>query len=64
MRAGILTSEGDAKFHSELRGANPAIGYKDDAWIKQMLTAAGLRAIVVHEMPANNLAFIAQQEPS
>jgi hypothetical protein len=64
MREGVLTSDGDAKFHGELRNANPAIGYKDDVWIKQILTEVGLTAIVAQKMPANNLAFIAQQEPS
>lgn len=63
-RAGILTSTGDVKFDAELRGADPTIGYKDDRWIKQMLTGAGLHATLVRDMPANNLAFIAKREPS
>lgn len=62
MRAGKLTSEGDAKFHGELRSANPDIGYKDDAWVKQILTAAGMQAIITQDMPANNIAFIAKRE--
>ncbi|WP_299415946.1 DUF938 domain-containing protein [uncultured Sulfitobacter sp.] len=64
MRSGQLTSEGDAKFHAELHAADPTIGYKDDQWVKQMLTHAGLAAIVIQDMPANNLAFIAQRELS
>jgi len=63
-RAGVLTSEGDTKFDADLRGADPAIGYKDDTWVKEVLTDAGLGAIVTQQMPANNLAFIAQREPS
>lgn len=62
MRAGKLTSDGDEKFHGELRSANPDIGYKDDAWVKQMLTAAGMHTIITQDMPANNLAFIAKRE--
>lgn len=63
MRAGQLTSDGDKSFHAELRGADPAIGYKDDRWINEILTQAGLDLKVV-EMPANNLCLIARQEPS
>lgn len=63
-RAGVLTSAGDAKFDAELRAANPAIGYKDDQWMKQILTGAGLHVSLVRNMPANNLAFIANREPS
>lgn len=62
MRAGTLTSQGDAKFHAELRAADPAIGYKDDAWIKQTLQHVGLTLSAVRDMPANNLAFIARRE--
>jgi predicted O-methyltransferase YrrM len=57
-RAGTLTSEGDMKFDAQLRAADPAIGYKDDTWITQVLTSAGL-SLRLHDMPANNLAFIA-----
>ncbi|MBB3995477.1 hypothetical protein GGR95_003133 [Sulfitobacter undariae] len=62
MRAGQFTSEGDAKFHSELSAANPEIGYKDDTRIKQVLAASGLRLNEVRDMPANNLSFIAKRE--
>lgn len=62
MRSGALTSDGDAKFHAELRASDPDIGYKDDIWIKQVLTEAGLPVIVVQDMPANNLGFIARRE--
>ena len=63
MRSGVLTSDGDRQFDADLRGADPAIGYKDDVWINEVLTACGLATKVV-QMPANNLAIIAQQEPS
>lgn len=62
MRKGLLTSEGDAKFHAELNAADPAIGYKDDAWVNEVLTSAGLSLSVI-QMPANNLAFIAKRTP-
>lgn len=58
-RGGKLTSAGDEKFHAELRGADPDIGYKDDADIAQWLSAANLNLHDRIEMPANNLAFIA-----
>ena len=63
MRNGALTSDGDAQFHTELSTANPAIGYKDDQWINEVLTSAGL-SLSVREMPANNLAFIAKRTPT
>lgn len=63
MRSGVLTSEGDAKFHFDLQAANPEIGYKDDVWVKDMLTESGLALSMVHNMPANNLSLIAQREP-
>lgn len=62
MRAGVLTSEGDLKFHTELRAADSDIGYKDDIWVAQVLTASGLSHPVVRDMPANNLSFIARRE--
>lgn len=63
MRNGTLTSQGDAQFHAELSAANPAIGYKDDTWINEVLTSTGL-TLSVREMPANNLAFIAKRTPT
>jgi predicted O-methyltransferase YrrM len=60
MREGILTSEGDAQFDAELRAADPAIGYKDDAWVNEVMTSSGLHPSV-RNMPANNLAFIARR---
>jgi len=60
MRAGQLTSAGDARFHAQLSGADPQIGYKDDTDIHLWLRAAGAKTISVEDMPANNLAFIAR----
>jgi predicted O-methyltransferase YrrM len=60
-RGGALTSQGDTTFDAELRAADPAIGYKDDAWVTRVLTQAGLTLIAIREMPANNLAFIASR---
>ncbi|MGJ8544719.1 MAG: DUF938 domain-containing protein [Sulfitobacter sp.] len=60
-RGGVLTSAGDARFDADLRGADPAIGYKDDAWAAQVLAENHLRVTLVQEMPANNLAFIAER---
>lgn len=61
-RGGLLTSDGDAGFDASLRAADPRIGYKDDAWVNDVLTAAGLSCITVHQMPANNLAFVARRD--
>jgi hypothetical protein len=63
MRAGTLVSDADRRFDAELRTADPAIGYKDDIWVKEVLTAAGLTPRL-RDMPANNLAFIAGRTPS
>ena len=61
MRGGVLISDGDARFDAELRGADPAIGYKGDLDIADWLSDAGLIEIKTVEMPANNLAFIARK---
>ena len=59
MRDGVLTSAGDARFHTELSAADPAIGYKNDSDIERWLGQAGAHQITRVDMPANNLAFIA-----
>ncbi|WP_375228935.1 DUF938 domain-containing protein [Roseobacter sp. S98] len=58
-RDGLLTSDGDTRFDADLRRADPAIGYKNDADMRAWLTEAGLSDINPQEMPANNLAFVA-----
>lgn len=57
LRDGRATSEGDAAFHAALRAQNPAIGYKDLAWVQAQLATAGLQA-TPHDMPANNLGLV------
>lgn len=57
-RGGKLTSDGDVRFDSELRGADPNIGYKDDLDILRWLGDAGISIVETVEMPANNLAFV------
>ncbi|TDK43860.1 DUF938 domain-containing protein [Antarcticimicrobium luteum] len=61
MRAGELTSEGDAAFHASLTAQDPRIGYKDDFDVIDLMQEAGLELAEVVEMPANNLALIAQK---
>lgn len=61
MRAGQLTSEGDATFDAQLRDADPLIGYKDDQWVLDVLKNTGDVETSVQQMPANNLAFIARK---
>lgn len=57
-RAGQLTSEGDRLFHAQLQAQDPAIGYKDDSWVRTRAAEHGLGVWQVSRMPANNLAFV------
>ncbi|MFC3613662.1 DUF938 domain-containing protein [Lutimaribacter marinistellae] len=61
MRAGELTSHGDARFDATLRAQDPEIGYKDDFDMIDLMQNAGLEMALVVEMPANNLALIAER---
>ena len=61
MRAGELTSPGDASFHAQLATQNPAIGYKDDFELIDLMGLHGLQLVGVVEMPANNLLFVTQK---
>ena len=61
-RGGVLTSPGDASFHASLTAQDPEIGYKDDTEMQDWLTGAGLTLRETVEMPANNLAFVAQAD--
>jgi len=63
-RDGELTSDGDKRFDAQLRTADPAIGYKDTSDMAGWLENAGLRVDAPHEMPANNLAFVARKPAS
>lgn len=60
LRGGEPTSEGDARFDASLRAQDPAIGYKDIAWVQGRLESAGL-ATQVRPMPANNLMIISRK---
>ena len=61
MRAGKLTSDGDRDFDATIRAQDPEAGYKDDADVIDWLQAAGLTLREAVEMPANNLALVAQR---
>jgi hypothetical protein len=61
MRAGELTSDGDVRFHASLIAQDPRIGYKDDFDVMDLMQAAGLDMAEVIEMPANNLALVAEK---
>ena len=63
LRDGQPTSDGDAAFDASLRAQDPAIGYKDLAWVQDTLTAAGF-AVETRTMPANNLLLIARKTNS
>ncbi len=62
-RNGLLTSEGDLRFDSELRAADPEIGYKNDRDIASWVSATGAQ-IERREMPANNLCFVVRNRPT
>lgn len=61
MRAGELTSDGDVSFHAGLIAKDPMIGYKDDFDMMDLMQGAGLEMVDVIEMPANNLALVAEK---
>ncbi|WP_420583843.1 DUF938 domain-containing protein [Ruegeria sp.] len=60
-RSGTLTSDGDQKFHDALVQQDPEIGYKNDDDIAALMRAQNLTVVEIVEMPANNLAFIAEK---
>ena len=61
MRNGVLSSSGDKAFHQSLKEADSDIGYKDDAWMLNLFSQHKLELIKTVEMPANNLAFVAEK---
>ena len=63
LRGGDLISDGDKAFHASLIAQDPEIGYKDDFDIMDLLQDAGLEMAEVIEMPANNLALVAEKPP-
>ncbi|AXT25291.1 DUF938 domain-containing protein [Ruegeria sp. AD91A] len=60
-RSGQLTSDGDVRFHAALFQQDPEIGYKNDGDILNLFKNVGLHMLATVEMPANNLAFIAER---
>ena len=61
MRNGVLSSSGNQAFHQSLIEADPDIGYKDDAWMLNLFRLHKLELIKILEMPASNLAFVAEK---
>ena len=61
MRNGVLSSSGDKAFHQSLKEADSYIGYKDDAWMLALFRQYKLELTKILEMPANNLAFVAEK---
>ncbi|WP_171120137.1 MULTISPECIES: DUF938 domain-containing protein [unclassified Ruegeria] len=61
MRSGTLTSDGDQRFHDALVQQDGEIGYKNDEDIAAEMCAQGLNVIGLIDMPANNLAFVAEK---
>lgn len=60
-RSGHLTSDGDQRFHDALVQQDAEIGYKNDEDVAAFMRAQNLTVIEIVEMPANNLAFIAEK---
>ncbi|NOC84219.1 DUF938 domain-containing protein [Ruegeria sp. HKCCD6428] len=60
-RSGQLASDGDVRFHKALIQQAPEIGYKNDADILDLFKNVGLHTLAPVEMPANNLAIIAER---
>ncbi len=59
---GAFRSQGDAEFHASITAAEPECGYKSVEWMQDAAGQAGLRPAGRHEMPANNLVLLWQQE--
>ncbi|WP_170325996.1 DUF938 domain-containing protein [Ruegeria arenilitoris] len=59
-RSGQLTSDGDQRFHDALVQQDAEIGYKNDEDIAAWMAAQNLTVLKIVEMPANNLAFVAE----
>ena len=60
-RDGALVTEGDVAFDARLKGQDPAIGYKDIAWVAGRLHAAGLVSDRLVDMPAGNLLLVTRR---
>ncbi|MCA2010858.1 class I SAM-dependent methyltransferase [Cereibacter sphaeroides] len=60
-RDGALLTDGDRSFDASLRAQDPAIGYKDIAWVTGRLIGAGLEVDRLVEMPAGNLMLVTRR---
>ncbi len=60
LRDGRTTSDGDEAFHAKIQADNPEAGYKDIDEIMSYLQELGFE-VTSQEMPANNIAIIAQK---
>ncbi|WP_170763703.1 DUF938 domain-containing protein [Ruegeria lacuscaerulensis] len=60
-RSGQLISDGDRRFHDALVQQDAEIGYKNDDDVTGLLTTHNLSIVEIVEMPANNLAFVAEK---
>ncbi len=59
---GRLLSAADRAFDAHLRAQDPAIGYKDVAWVEAQLHAGGLGPVERTAMPAGNLMLVARRQ--
>jgi cyclopropane fatty-acyl-phospholipid synthase-like methyltransferase len=57
-RGGAFTSEGNARFDTELRAANPQRGIRDVDAVDALARAAGLTLIDDRALPANNACLV------
>jgi len=55
---GEFRSAGDESFHGRIMAEDPAAGYKDVEWMKEIARSAGLIPEAQLEMPANNLCLV------
>ncbi|KZN47724.1 DUF938 domain-containing protein [Pseudoalteromonas luteoviolacea] len=51
---GAFTSQSNAQFDAFLKSRDPHSGIRDIEWIMALATAAGLKLVADHAMPANN----------
>lgn len=63
-RAGAFVSPGDADFHQQLVGMDPAIGYKDVEDVERLADRLGFKARARRDMPANNIMIVLERLPT